>query len=103
VYLPLIGLGSVLARLGRPAAVPLYETYRGKSLRRIEQDVYDRFFTRIEQRHSRAEIEARLGPLFETVTISPCLPYWHFLCERPIAGVFATAPAPAQSSRPCRV
>jgi hypothetical protein len=61
--------------------VPLYDFYAGKSRARIEQDVYDRFFTGIEQRVSRAEIQ-RLRDTFRTVTISSGLPYWHFLCER---------------------
>ena len=33
-----------------PSAVPLWDSYRQKSRKRIEQDVYDRFFTSIEQR-----------------------------------------------------
>ncbi|MBL0059822.1 MAG: hypothetical protein IPP35_12155 [Elusimicrobia bacterium] len=61
--------------------VPLFEFYQDKSLRRIEQDVYDRFFTSIEQRVSRKEISA-LTDTFTRVTVSDHLPYWHFLCER---------------------
>jgi SAM-dependent methyltransferase len=58
VYLPLIGLGRVLAPLGWDRYVPLYDFYQGKSLLRIRQDVYDRFFTRIEQRFKKEEILA---------------------------------------------
>ena len=61
--------------------VPLYDFYKGKSLGRIEQDVYDRFFTRIEQRVTRREIES-LRDSFAEVTVSPNLPYWHFLARR---------------------
>ena len=82
VYRPLVAIGSLLERGGRGSAVPLFETYRGKSLRRIRQDVYDRFFTRIEQRVDRAEIEA-LTDTFAEVRVSPGPPYWHFLCESP--------------------
>ena len=56
-----------------------------EDLRRIEQDVYDRFFTRIEQRVTRREIET-LRDTFGTVTVADGLPYWHFLCERDASG-----------------
>jgi SAM-dependent methyltransferase len=81
LYLPLIGLGSMLEPLKLGHKIPLYEFYRGKRLSRIRQDVYDRFFTRIEQRVSRQEIRT-LQDTFRQVEISPNLPYWHFLCRR---------------------
>jgi len=80
VYRPLVAIGSVLERGGHGSAVPLFETYRGKSLRRIRQDVYDRFFTRIEQRVTKSEIET-LADTFAELRVSPGPPYWHFLCE----------------------
>jgi SAM-dependent methyltransferase len=81
IYRPLVALGTILRPLGLGTAVPLYEVYRGKSVRRIQQDVYDRFFTRIEQRVSRAQI-AELRRDFSEVRISDSLPYWHFLLTR---------------------
>lgn len=81
IYLPFVGLGHALAPLGLANRVPLYEGYRGKGLARIRQDVYDRFFTRIEQRVSRADIRTLRGS-FSEVVISDGLPYWHFLCRR---------------------
>ena len=81
LYLPMIAIGSLLRPFGLSARVPLYEFYHDKSLKRIRQDVYDRFFTRIEQRVSRAQI-ATLKDTFATVTVSDGLPVWHFLCER---------------------
>lgn len=81
VYRPLVWLGSVLELIGLGRHVPLYEPYRQKSFRRIEQDVYDRFFTRIEQRVTRQEI-LRLRDSFTSVTVSDSIPYWHFLCIR---------------------
>ncbi len=81
LYLPLIYLGWVLRPLGLHRYVPLHEFYRGKSLRRIEQDVYDRFFTSIEQRVSRDQI-LELRDSFAQVTVSAHIPYWHFLCAR---------------------
>lgn len=81
LYVPMLALGQLLNIFARGRDVPLYEAYRGKSLRRIRQDVYDRFFTGIEQRHTRRQIE-ELADTFSSVRISDGLPYWHFLCER---------------------
>ena len=75
VYLPLSRLGRLIgARF-----IPLADTYAGKSVKRMQQDAYDRFFTPIEQRFSRAEILS-LSDTFDRVEVSPRLPYWHFLC-----------------------
>jgi SAM-dependent methyltransferase len=81
VYFPVICAGTLLSLFGVGNYVPLYEGYYGRSLKRIEQDVYDRFFTSIEQRVSRKEIAA-LSDTFDQVIISPNLPFWHFLCKR---------------------
>lgn len=81
LYLPLILIGKALSPWGWGRYVPLYEFYKDKSLGRIEQDVYDRFFTRIEQRVSRAQI-MELKKDFSEVRISDHLPYWHFLLVR---------------------
>jgi len=81
VYLPLTSLGHAVRPLGLANKVPLYDFYRGKSLRRIRQDVYDRFFTRIEQRFRKEEILA-LRDTFREVVVSDDPPYWHFLCRR---------------------
>ncbi|MBF0293067.1 MAG: class I SAM-dependent methyltransferase [Nitrospinae bacterium] len=80
-YKPLALFGSALAPLGLQSHVPLYDFYHGKSMERIRQDVYDRFFTRIEQRFSREQIRG-LEDSFSSVTISENIPYWHFLCQR---------------------
>jgi len=80
VYLPLVWAGRLLEPVGLARHVPLYEGYKGKTLGRIRQDVYDRFFTRIEQRFSRKQI-AMLTDTFAEVTISERWPYWHFLCK----------------------
>lgn len=81
VYLPLISLGHAMCPLGLASKVPLYDFYRGKSLRRIRQDVYDRFFTRIEQRFRKEEILA-LRDTFREVIVSDNPPFWHFLYRR---------------------
>jgi len=84
IYAPLVAVGSALRKVRMGHLVPLYEIYHGKSLERMRQDVYDRFFTRIEQRFSRQELLS-LSDAFQEVRISPRLPYWHFMCVR--AGV----------------
>lgn len=80
VYAPLIWLGHLLEPLGLARYVPLHVDYKGKSLKRIQQDVYDRFFTRIEQRFARTQI-AGLADTYAEVRISAHGPYWHFLCR----------------------
>lgn len=81
VYVPLIFIGYVLRPIGLSRFIPLYDGYKGKGFGRIRQDVYDRFFTRIEQRVSREEIMS-LSDAFAEVKISDGIPYWHFLCHR---------------------
>lgn len=80
-YIPLIFLGGLLKPIGLSHYVPLYETYQGKSIKRIKQDVYDRFFTAIEQRVSKKEI-LKLQDTFTNIIVSENKPYWHFLCKR---------------------
>ena len=78
VYRPMVGLGALAAKAGVAAPVPLYDSYRRKSIDRIEQDAYDRFFTSIEQRVSRDEIMSSFGEDFE-IQFSDREPFWHFL------------------------
>jgi SAM-dependent methyltransferase len=80
IYLPLIKIGEIFSLFKISHVIPIYDGYRNKSLLRIRQDVYDRFFTRIEQRFSRKDILS-LKDTFENVTISEYWPYWHFLCK----------------------
>jgi SAM-dependent methyltransferase len=80
LYLPLICVGYILHPLGLSRYVPLFSFYHGKSFRRLRQDAYDRFFTRIEQRVTRKEIKT-LEVDGQKVTISPQIPMWHFLVE----------------------
>ncbi len=81
IYLPLVLLGRFFSLFGIGKYIPLYEAYHDKSMGRIRQDVYDRFFTRIEQRVSKREIE-HLEDSFGEVVVSEQKPYWHFLCKR---------------------
>lgn len=81
LYMPVIWLGFLLKPFGLSKYVPLYDFYHNKTLTRIRQDVYDRFFTRIEQRFSQREI-LELRDTFSRITVSDQIPLWHFLCER---------------------
>ena len=81
LYVPLVYIGRLLDRGGLGSYIPLYQAYRNSSARRIEQDVYARFFTSIEQRVARKDI-LELGDVFSRVIVSEHIPYWHFLCER---------------------
>lgn len=81
VYIPLVRLGEMLRTVGLERLVPLHEAYAGKSLERVRQDVYDRFFTGTERRYRLAQID-QLSDSFSRVTVSNGIPYWHFLCER---------------------
>lgn len=85
IYVPLAALGRLAKPLGLAQFVPLGEMYAGKSLKRLRQDVFDRFMTPIEQRFSKREIET-LADTFATITISDRLPYWHFVCESRVNG-----------------
>jgi SAM-dependent methyltransferase len=81
VYLPLVSVGRLFDLAGLGSYVPLFDMYKDKSIASMRQDAYDRFFTSIEQRVSRAQI-AGLRDHFGSVTISDRLPFWHFLCSR---------------------
>ncbi len=81
VYAPIAWLGRILVPLGGERFVPMADSYAGKSVGRLRQEAYDRFFTRIEQRFTRQQIRS-LEDSFLSVTISDRHPYWHFLCER---------------------
>lgn len=81
VYIPLVVIGKILKPFGLSSMVPLYDFYKDKSPGRIEQDVYDRFFTRIEQRVTRKKI-LELTDTYTYITVSKDMPYWHFICGR---------------------
>jgi hypothetical protein len=81
LYLPFVCLGRALKPVGLSQHIPLYEVYNGKSLQRIRQDVYDRFFTRIEQRFSKKQIMS-LKDVFGKIIVSDQLPYWHFISQK---------------------
>jgi SAM-dependent methyltransferase len=81
VYMPSVYLGNILSKVIQPEFIPLFEGYQGKTVERIRQDVYDRFFTRIEQRVTREEITA-LRDTYSKVVISGQMPYWHFFCTK---------------------
>jgi len=80
-YYPFIFFGDLLRPFKLSKFVPLWEFYHHKGFERVRQDVYDRFFTPIEQRVSREQIMS-LTDSFSRVSVSDQIPLWHFLCER---------------------
>lgn len=80
LYLPMLVVGYLAKPFGLEKSVPLFEFYSAKSWKRIRQDVYDRFFTSIEQRFSWCQIQT-LGTDFDSLVISTGIPRWHFVCR----------------------
>ena len=89
VYLPLVMLGRALGPLGLSRYVPLYSEHHWISVKGHRHHVYDRFFTRIEQRFTREQIQS-LQDSFSRVLISDNPGYWHFLCEVSSGDAFRT-------------
>jgi ubiquinone/menaquinone biosynthesis C-methylase UbiE len=77
VYWPLARLAGVLGRLGVPKhSLPL-SWYADKSFYVMRTDAYDRFCTQLEQRFSKAEIEAMLSEAgFVGTKFSDRAPFW---------------------------
>ncbi len=77
VYWPLARVARTLEAGGRlPGSWPL-AYYRDKSFYVMRTDAFDRFCTRLEQRFTRAQIEAMLGSAgFTDVKFSQSEPYW---------------------------
>jgi len=77
VYWPLARLSALIEYMGGdPAGLPL-SYHRHDSLYTMRTDAFDRFGTRLEQRFSRAQIEAmlRLAGL-EEIRFSEAAPFW---------------------------
>jgi ubiquinone/menaquinone biosynthesis C-methylase UbiE len=81
LYLPFIAIGYVLKPIGLSKYVPLFEEHHWAGLEGMRHSVYDRFFTRIEQRVSRAQIRS-LEDTYSRVILAEGQAYYHFLCER---------------------
>ena len=77
IYWPLARGAWLVERTGlSPAGLPL-AWYRDKSFYVMRTDAYDRFCTRLEQRFTRAEIEAMLIEAgFGSIRFSDREPYW---------------------------
>jgi SAM-dependent methyltransferase len=80
-YLPFVALGYLLKPFGLAKHVPVFNEHHWAGFDGMRHSAYDRFFTRIEQRVSRAQIQT-LTDTYARVTIAPGQAYWHFLCER---------------------
>jgi len=83
VYWPLARIARLLEKLGLPFKhIPL-AFYRDKPFYVLRTDAYDRFSTRLEQRFSKAEIQAMLLKAgFTDIRFSDREPYWCAVAER---------------------
>ncbi len=79
-YMPFIALGWLLRPFGLSKYVPLYDEHQWAGFDGMRHSAYDRFFTRIEQRVTRKQIEA-LEDTFRRVRVADGQAYWHFVCE----------------------
>lgn len=77
VYFPLARLARLLESAGvRAGNLPLY-SYRNSTFYSMRTDALDRFGTRLEQRFTRAEIEAMMTRCgLEDIRFSDSEPYW---------------------------
>ena len=83
LYKPFTLLADLAGAIGvNKERMPL-NAYCGNSLQRIQQDAYDRFFTTVEYRYSRAQIAATCGRHWQDIVFSDRQPFWHFLCRAP--------------------
>jgi SAM-dependent methyltransferase len=83
LYKPFVLAADLAGALGFDKERMPLNAYCGNSLSRIQQDAYDRFFTTVEHRYSRAEIAEHCTRHWREVTFSNRQPYWHFLCRGP--------------------
>jgi SAM-dependent methyltransferase len=82
IYKPLTVIADIVAKFGGDKErVPL-NAYCGFSISRMQQDTYDRFFTKVEHRYSRAAIRKIFAPYWEEIRFSELQPYWHFFCRQ---------------------
>jgi hypothetical protein len=80
VYKPLAFLSDIMSHVGVERSRMPLSAYSGFSIARIQQDAYDRFFTKVEHRFSREMIRERFSAYWRHIAFSDIQPYWHFLC-----------------------
>lgn len=80
VYKPLAFLSDIMPHMGAERSRMPLSAYSGFSVARIQQDAYDRFFTKVEHRYSRAMIGEIFSVYWRNIAFSDIQPYWHFLC-----------------------
>lgn len=81
IYLPFTYFAKIKNIFFKKIPVPL-DYYEGFTYDRIRQDAFDRFFTDIEHRYSRKEIEEYYGQYFSKITFSNKPPYWCFFLDK---------------------
>lgn len=77
IYYPLARSAQLLEVLGRDVANFPLASYRSRSFYVMRTDALDRFGTRLEQRFTRAHIQAMMSAAdLERITFSDKLPFW---------------------------
>jgi SAM-dependent methyltransferase len=77
VYYPLARIALLLERFGRNVENLPLSAYRNRSFYSMRTDALDRFGTRLEQRFSRAEIEAMMRRCgLDEIVFQDAVPYW---------------------------
>jgi hypothetical protein len=77
IYYPLARTARTLARGGRDVAAFPLSAYRDLSFYTMRTDALDRFGTRLEQRFSRARIEAMMKSCgLDDIVFSDGIPHW---------------------------
>jgi hypothetical protein len=96
VYWPIARFAALVERLGRnPAGLPL-SWYRDKSFYTMRTNAFDRFATPLEQRFSRAQIEAMMRKAgLDDIRFSDRPPFWCAVGRRRMVPRSSTEQIPA--------
>ena len=78
LYYPMLFFNMILSKMNINIKNLPLSYYDDFSFFRIRQDVYDRFFTNIENRYTKEEIKKYYGQYFKYIKFSDKAPYWHF-------------------------
>ena len=81
IYLPFSYFAKFKNIFLKNISVPL-DYYEDFTYERIRQDAFDRFFTDIEHRYSKKEINDYYSKYFSNLTFSNKPPYWCFFLEK---------------------
>ena len=78
LYYPMVILNTILSKMNIDIQKLPLSHFKIFSFFRIRQDVYERFFTNIENRYTKEEIRKYYNRYFKYIKFSDKAPYWHF-------------------------